>query len=433
LPAAPPAPPRPADPVAPPPPVPNEPPSPPRPAPAAPPVLPPVPALLPPLAVVPAVPDTAAPVEPADPVEPPAPSPACPPWPGLPAAASPPALFTLPQPPAIAIISVTVTASWPARAGEEDRLELTRSCMVVCSGRSGGLLLRKLAEPALPRLVAAAAVRALARAGRGARKRQARTTGGRGLPAIRRFTCHTGARKRSGAAGRKAPVADLPRRAARVRLAADALSPRTAGAGRAPLASLARAGAARLPTARASAAGRAARSGRAGSAIWRRTRDARAAAGVTSAGAGLATGTPDLIRRAPSRAAAALSAHRSSATAAPAAAGCSADAARARSTAAVGSRFGRRSTRSNRQQQQKSAPPNHRAHRGSIMHAMSALVQAFPGLVRSPRRIRAVLSRGLKKLMSSWRWPRISAPHETSRRAARERVAGPGVACELRQ
>jgi len=90
----------------------------------------------------------------------------------------------------------------------------------------------------------------------------------------------------------------------------------SAGARRA--ANAARAGGAAAPPATAR---RAARSGRAGSAVRWRTCDARAAADVTSACAGLAAGTPNLIRRAASRAAtAALSARRAGRAAAAASA-----------------------------------------------------------------------------------------------------------------
>jgi len=104
-------------------------------------------------------------------------------------------------------------------------------------------------------------------------------------------------------------------------------------------------------TASAPGAGEAARSNRAGPAI-RQTRDPGTAADVTRAGAGLTAGTPDLVRRAAAGAApTALSAHRPSATAAPASAGYPACATTVRSTAAVGAGLGRRSTRSNRQQE----------------------------------------------------------------------------------
>jgi len=130
--------------------------------------------------------------------------------------------------------------------------------------------------------------------------------------------------------------------------------------------------------ARASAARGAARSRGARSAIRRRTRNAGAAAGITSAAAGLATGTPDLVRRAAGRAATtALSARGSRATSVSAATG---RAARVRSTTAVGSGFGRRFTRSNHEHEEKNAPPHHLRAPGSIMHAMAALMLALPGV-----------------------------------------------------
>src|SRR6476646_11692044 len=111
-------------------------------------------------------------------------------------------------------------------------------------------LLRKLAGPAEPRVVAAGAIRPLSSARTRIRQRQAWTTRTRRLPACPRFTHHTGAGNQTAAIGERAHVADLPRRAVRVRLAAAALSAGTAVAGRpACLASLASAAGARLATA----------------------------------------------------------------------------------------------------------------------------------------------------------------------------------------
>jgi hypothetical protein len=184
--------------------------------------------------------------------------------------------------------------------------------------------------------------------------------------------------------------------------------------------------------ARPAAAGGPARSGRTRSAVRRWAGDARTAARVTSAGAGLATRTPDLVGRAAARAAStALSAGRARATAGspgtrvppappafdpppPSEPGLAVD------PHAATNNESRRALR------------RVIARTGSIMHASAAPRLKFPRCARAASQSRARLSQDLKNVtcFPGSRRPAAarSAAETTRRRIARERVGGRGVA-----
>ncbi len=214
---------------------------------------------------------------------------------------------------------------------------------------------------------------------------------------------------------------------------------RSAGAARAAAGSTAAAGAGA-----SSATGSAGASSATGSAIERRAGHAGTATDVAGAAAGLATGTPDLIRRAAAgevAAPAAASADRSRgaaiSAAAPATAGAATGSARAaRSTTAIVAGLGRRAARSDRQQHQDAhALPHHCAHRDSIMHATPARDAIFPAATTSAPRIRAGLSqllRKLRRLASSAGFispfGTLAAPRVKGRRLVLELLSGRAVA-----
>lgn len=173
-----------------------------------------------------------------------------------------------------------------------------------------------------------------------------------------------------------AHVAPLARSAACVTTARQPVRATRAGRGR-PRTGSTRASRSSTTAAPASARAAAARTTEArstssGPCVGRWACGAGTAAGVARAGTGLATRTPDLIRRA------AASAPTAASPSAPSAAHCPGGSARARSTAAVLAGLGRGATRSNCEQQEKSRGLSHDpADRDSIMRATRAAEAIF--------------------------------------------------------